>query len=252
MEYLRWGRETKGLHGTVRKVLRGGEVKWTNEATGRTIEIYNEDCMPALAKMRENEFDLAIVDPPYGIGMAGTLGKASKKTKGFSFKAKEYEKKEWDNEIPTQEYFDKLFRISKNQTIWGANYFTDKIPIIKNYIFWYKKGLSNDNKFNEGELAYLSNGRTRMIDIWWNGFGTINSGEIRTHPTQKPVALYKWLLKNYAKENDRILDTHLGSGSIAIACWEMGFDLVGYELDTDYFEATCKRLNDHFNQQSLF
>ena len=216
------------------------------------INIYNKDCLEALKEMQDNEFDLAIVDPPYGIGMDGTLGKASKKTKGFSFKAKEYDKKEWDNTTPSQEYFDELFRVSKNQIIWGANYFTDKLPIIKNYVFWYKKGVSNDSKFNEGELAYLSTGRTRMVDIWWNGFGVINSGEKRTHPTQKPVKLYEWLLMNYAKEGDKILDTHLGSGSIAIACHNLGYDLEGYELDKEYYDNALKRLKQHQAQTTLF
>ena len=209
------------------------------------MNITNECNMELMARYEDNHFDLAIVDPPYGIGMAGTLGKASKKTKGFSFKAKEYEQKEWDNETPKQEYFDELFRVSKNQIIWGANYFTDKLPIIKNYIFWYKKGLSKDSKFNEGELAYLSKGRTRMVDIWWNGFGVINSGEKRNHPTQKPVKLYEWLLMNYAKQGGKILDTHLGSGSIALACHNLGYDLTACELDKEYFEASQKRLKQH-------
>ena len=208
--------------------------------------------MELMARYEDNHFDLAIVDPPYGIGMAGTLGKASKKTKGFSFKAKEYEKKEWDNATPNQEYFDELFRVSKNQIIWGANYFTNKLPIIKNYVFWYKKGLSNDSKFNEGELAYLSTGRTRMVDIWWNGFGVINSGEKRTHPTQKPVKLYEWLLMNYAKEGNKILDTHLGSGSIALACHNLKYNLTACELDTEYFNAAMKRLKQHQQQLTIF
>jgi site-specific DNA-methyltransferase (adenine-specific) len=199
--------------------------------------------MELMAKYPDNHFELAIVDPPYGLGMDGTLGKASKKTKGFKFKAKEYQKKDWDNITPPQEYFEELRRVSKNQIIWGANYFTDKLPIIKNYIFWYKKGQSVDCKFNEGEMAYLSKGRTRMIDIWWNGFGVINSGEERIHPTQKPVRLYEWLLANYAKEGDKILDTHLGSGSSRIACRNLKFDFVGCELDKDYFDAAEFRLS---------
>jgi site-specific DNA-methyltransferase (adenine-specific) len=223
------------------------------EFKGRsTIKIYNGDCMEYMKDMKDNQFDLAIVDPPYGLGIAGTLGKASKKTKGFNFKAKEYKKKEWDNETPKQEYFDELKRVSKNQIIWGANYFTDKIPIIKNYIFWYKKGLSNDSKFNEGELAYISTGRTRMVDIWWNGFGVINSGEKRHHPTQKPVKLYEWILDNYAKEGDKILDTHLGSGSIAIACWDLGFDLTAFEIDKDYFNDACNRTELHTRQEQMY
>ena len=214
--------------------------------------ITNECNMELMARYEDNHFDLAIVDPPYGIGMDGTLGKASKKTKGFSFKAKEYKKKEWDKETPSKEYFNELQRVSKNQIIWGANYFTDKLPIIKNYVFWYKKGLSNDCKFNEGELAYISKGRTRMVDIWWNGFGVINSGEKRFHPTQKPVKLYEWLLMNYAKEGDKILDTHLGSGSIALACHNLGFDLTACELDKEYYEASLKRLKEHQSQLVMF
>ena len=222
------------------------------------IKITNEDNMELMSRYEDNHFDLAIVDPPYGIGMAGTLGKASNKTKGFSFKAKEYEKKEWDNETPKQEYFDELFRVSKNQIIWGANYFTDKLPIIKNYVFWYKKGLSNDSKFNEGELAYLSKGRTRMVDIWWNGFGVINSGEKRTHPTQKPVKLYEWLLMNYAKEGNKILDTHGGSLSIALAIHNvnskenMNLSLDVCELDEEYFKDGKKRYENHIKQKTIF
>lgn len=216
------------------------------------IKITNEDNMELMARYPDNYFELAIVDPPYGIGADGTLGKASKKTKGFSFKAKEYKSKEWDKETPNQQYFNELFRVSKRQIIWGANYFTDKIPVIKNYVFWYKKGQSVDTKFNEGELAYLSTGRTRMVDIWWNGFGVINSGEERTHPTQKPVKLYEWLLMNYAKEGDKILDTHLGSGSIAIACHNLGFDLTACELDKEYYEAALKRLKQHQAQIRMF
>jgi len=216
------------------------------------IKLHNEDCLIAMRQMKDNQFDLAIVDPPYGIGMDGTLGKASKKTKGFTFKAKEYQQKNWDNETPKKEYFDELFRVSKNQIIWGANYFTDKLPIIKNYVFWYKKGLSKDSKFNEGEFAYLSRGRTRMIDIWWNGFGVINSGEKRTHPTQKPVKLYEWLLDNYAEEGQTILDTHLGSGSIAVACHNRGFDLTGFEIDKEYFDNAKERLRVHQSQLTMF
>ena len=189
-------------------------------------EVFNCCNMELMAKYPDNHFELAIVDPPYGIGMSGTLGKASKKTKGFSFKAKEYKKKDWDNVTPPQEYFDELKRVSKNQIIWGANYFTDKLPIIKNYVFWYKKGQSNDSKFNEGEK--------------------------RLHPTQKPVRLYEWLLANYAKEGDKILDTHGGSMSSVIACLNLGFEITCTELDKDYYEQAKFRINEHQKQQSLF
>lgn len=216
------------------------------------IQIYNEDSLQALRAMQDKQFDLAIVDPPYGIGQDGTIGFATKKTKGFTFNKKEYTRKEWDTEMPPQEYFDELFRVSKNQIVWGANYMKDKLPNLKNFIYWHKKGQSEDTKFNEGELAFVGSGRTRMIDIWWNGFGTINSGEKRFHPTQKPVKLYKWLLANYANKGDKILDTHMGSGSIAVACWDMGFDLTAYEIDKEYFDAACKRLDNHKKQLTLW
>ena len=215
------------------------------------ISIYNEDCLQALKAMADNQFDLAIVDPPYGIGMDGTIGIGIGKEKGFTRK-KEYTKKNWDKEVPSQEYFDELFRVSKNQIVWGANYFTKQLPVIKNYIFWHKKGQSVDDKFNDGEMAFASLGRTRMVDIWWNGVGVINSGENKIHPTQKPVKLYKWLLENYAKKDWKILDTHLGSGSIAIACWDMGYDLTAYEVDKEYFDNACKRLETHKAQLTLW
>ena len=215
------------------------------------INITNEDNMALMSRYPDNYFDLAIVDPPYGIGADGTQGFATKKTKGFTFNKKEYVKKNWDNEIPTSKYFFEVQRVSKNQIIWGANYFIKELPHLKNFIYWHKKGKSKDDKFNDGEVAFVSCGRTKMIDIWWNGFGTINSGEKRHHPTQKPVKLYKWLLMNYAKQGDKILDTHLGSGSIAIACHDLGFDLTACELDTEYYNSAIKRLTDHQKQLKL-
>ncbi len=215
------------------------------------IKLYNADCMEVMKTFKDKQFDLAIVDPPYGIGMDGTVGIGIGKNKGFT-KKKHYEQKKWDKNTPNQEYFDELFRVSKNQIIWGANYFTKQLPVIKNYIFWYKKGQSIDNKFNDGELAYASLGRTRMVDIWWNGVGVINSGEIKIHPTQKPVQLYKWILQNYAKEGDTILDTHFGSLSIGIACHDLKFDLTAIELDKDYYEMAKKRLINHQKQLTLF
>ena len=215
-------------------------------------EVYLEDCIKALKRFNDNHFDLAIVDPPYGIGADGTQGFATKKTKGFTFDKKEYTKKNWDSEIPNDEYFFELQRVSKNQIVWGANYFITKLPHLKNFIYWHKKGQSKDDKFNEGEIAFVSCGRTRMIDIWWNGFGTINSGEKRFHPTQKPVKLYDWLLQNYAKEGDLILDTHLGSGSSRIAAYKGGFNFVGFEIDQEYYEKQEKRFNDFKSQLRLF
>lgn len=217
------------------------------------IKLYNCDCMELLKQTPDNYYSLALVDPPYGINVAdkGTVGVGIGKKKGFTRK-KHYEQKNWDKAVPSQEYFDELFRVSKNQIVWGANYFTKQLPVIKNYIFWHKKGQSVDDKFNDGEMAYVSLGRTRMIDIWWNGVGVINSGETKIHPTQKPVQLYKWLLTNYAKQGDKILDTHFGSLSIGIACHDLGFDLTACELDKDYYEAGKKRLINHQKQLNLF
>ena len=215
------------------------------------IELHNVDCLPFMKQCKDKQFDLAIVDPPYGIGMDGTVGIGIGKKKGFT-KKKHYEQKNWDKAVPSQEYFDELFRISKNQIVWGANYFTKQLPVIKNYIFWHKKGQSVDDKFNDGEMAYVSLGRTRMIDIWWNGVGVINSGETKIHPTQKPVKLYRWLLDTYAKKGDKIFDSHLGSGSIAVACDDMKFDLTSCEIDNDYFVKASKRLDTARRQQTLF
>ena len=226
-------------------------MKPEKEYTGRSnIRMYNCDCMELMRSGKT--WDLAIIDPPYGIGKDGTQGFATKKTKGFTFNKKEYKQKSWDSEIPLDEYFYELQNVSKNQIIWGANYFIEKLPHLKNFVYWHKKGKSEDEKFNEGEIAFVSCGRSRMIDIWWNGFGTINSGEIRTHPTQKPVKLYTWLLTNYAKPGNTILDTHGGSMSIAIACWDLGFDLDICELDSDYFNDAVKRFENHIKQTTLF
>jgi site-specific DNA-methyltransferase (adenine-specific) len=223
------------------------------EYTGRAnIKLINADCMDILPDFKMNEFDLAIVDPPYGRGQDGTIGFANKKTKGFNFNKKEYKQKNWDQDTPSVKYFDYLFNISENQIIWGANYFNNKIPIINNFIYWHKKGLSKDTKFNEGELAYTSIGISRMVDIWWNGFGTINSNENRFHPTQKPVKLYKWILSNYSNQWQTILDTHFGSLSIGIACWDLGFDLVAIEKDSEYFDKAVERFEIHIAQKQLF
>jgi site-specific DNA-methyltransferase (adenine-specific) len=214
--------------------------------------VYNKDCIEGMKEYPDKWFELAIVDPPYGIGADGTQGFATKKTKGFTFTKKEYTKKYWDSEIPSDDYFFELQRVSKNQIVWGGNYFISKLPNLKNFIYWHKKGQSQDDKFNEGELAFVSCGRTRMVNIWWNGFGTINSGEQRIHPTQKPVALYEWLLSNYAKEGDKILDTHVGSGSSRIAAHKGKFDFTGFEIDADYWQAQEKRYKNFASQLTLF
>lgn len=205
-------------------------------------EVYNMDCMEGMAKYPDKYFELAIVDPPYGIGYDGQR-KSTSKHGG----RKEYKFKGWDQSIPDKIYFDELFRISKNQIVWGANYFTKYLPSSMGWIFW-DKGQRICN--SDGELAFTSFDKALRVY-------ELNRCEIQKiggaiHPTQKPVKLYKWLLTNYAKPGDRILDTHLGSGSSRIAAYDMGFDFVGYELDKDYFEAQEKRFNDFKQQLKLF
>ena len=197
--------------------------------------------MELMARYEDNHFDLAIIDPPYGIDIQNAGG--SPKNLGF----KKYTKKNWDKETPNQKYFDELKRVSKNQIIWGANYFVEYLSEgTMGWVFWYKgqQGLT----MSDGEIAYTSFQKaTRMINI--NRCQIKIDGAI--HPTQKPIKLYKWLLMNYAKEGDKILDTHLGSGSIAIACYDLGFELTACELDKEYFDAAIKRLNNHKKQLKL-
>jgi len=210
------------------------------------IELYNEDCMELMKRYPDNHFELAIVDPPYGIGEANekrmqSRGKSQKKYKGG----------DWDLSPPAVEYFIELVRVSKNQIIWGANHFIENIPSANSscWIFWDKDGYGD---FADGELAWCSfKTAVRKFKWTWNGFRK-QSHEDRIHPTQKPVALYKWLLTNYAKQGDKILDTHGGSMSIALACHDLGFDLVLSELDKEYFENGKKRLENHRAQWSLF
>jgi len=199
------------------------------------INLYNIDCMKYLATCKDNEFDLAIVDPPYGINYDGANA-----TSGSHGGRKAHEWKGWDKKRPEGDYWDELKRVSKNQIIWGANYFSEHLPPSMGWVFWDKgqRGLT----MSDGELAYTSFYR-RLEVVTINRVELLKDGTI--HPTQKPVKLYEWLLMNYAKKGDRILDTHLGSGSIAIACHNLGYDLVGCELDVDYFKAAEKRLLLH-------
>lgn len=202
------------------------------------IELHNIDCMEYLATCEDNAFELAIVDPPYGIDINMNMGRK----KG---ERKKHEDKLWDKAIPDQNYFIELQRVSQNQIVWGGNYFP--LPLTKAWIFWDKQ-VPDGVSFADGELAWTSFDRTLVkAKLVYSGSRGMDAGG-KIHPTQKPVKLYEWLLMNYAKEGDRILDTHLGSGSIAIACHNLGFDLVGCELDTDYFEAAKKRLQQHQSQ----
>ena len=210
------------------------------------MKITCEDNMELMARYEDNYFDLAIVDPPYGIDRSG---QEETFTKNRKHKRKHHNKKQWDNETPTKEYFNELFRVSKNQIIWGANYFVEYLTKgTMGCVFWYKgqEGLT----MSDGEIAFTSFQKaTRQININ-RGFIAKNGGSI--HPTQKPVKLYEWLLMNYAEEGQKILDTHLGSGSIAIACHNLGYDLTACELDKEYYDAAIKRIEQHKQQIRLF
>tara|TARA_R100001163_G_scaffold64798_1_gene59943 strand:+ start:152 stop:763 length:612 start_codon:yes stop_codon:yes gene_type:complete len=199
------------------------------------VTITNEDNMQLMSRYEDNHFDLAIVDPPYGLGDKTTKGGCNKNTQ---VKFKEHK---WDDEIPTDKYFIELKRVSKNQIIWGGNYF----PFL-----WDKscRGLITWDK-----MVYIPT--MSQVEYAWYSLDKLpqlvkinNNDSNRQHPTQKPVKLYEWLLMNYAKEGDKILDTHLGSGSIAIACHNLGYNLTACELDKEYYEAAIKRINQHKSQ----
>ena len=205
------------------------------------IRYYNEDCMEGMKRYGDKHFSLAICDPPYGIDINMNMGRK----KG---EKKKHKDKKWDASIPDEEYFKELFRISKNQIIWGGNYFP--LPLTKSWIFW-DKDVPDGVSFADGELAWSSFDKTLVkVKLPYSGFR--GSDTVRIHPTQKPVKLYKWLLRNYAKKGDLILDTHVGSASSLIACYDMGFDAVGFEIDKDYYEASKKRLEKFIAQGRLF
>ena len=196
--------------------------------------------MKLMARYEDNYFDLAIVDPPYGIGDKFKGGNSGK----MNFN--EVVEKGWDNETPSKEYFNELKRVSKNQIIWGGNYFLDNLGNTRCFICWDKK-ISEDFTLAMAELAWTSFDKLAKI---FRMSVPKTGGKI--HPTQKPVKLYEWLLMNYAKEGDKILDTHLGSGSIALACHNLNFDLTACELDTEYYNDAMKRLKQHQQQLTMF
>ena len=205
--------------------------------------------MDLMARYPDGHFDLAIVDPPYGIGESIKKRDNTTSDKWKSPYKKIHNPKNWDKQPPNETYFLELFRVSKNQIIWGANHFGN-MPPSSCWIVWDKKNGESD--FSDCELAYASfDSGVRKFEWLWNGFQK-QQPETRIHPTQKPVALYKWLLHNYAKPGDKILDTHLGSGSIAIACHDYGFDLTACELDKEYFDAAMKRIAAHTAQMKMF
>ena len=194
-------------------------------------QFYNMDCMEGMKQFPDKYFELAIVDPPYGIGINHNMGRR----KGD--KHSDYKKVNWDNEIPTAKYFKELYRVSQNQIIWGANYYS--MPPTKSFIVWRKPHISEQMSFSMLEYAWSSFDKTAKE---WIG---MSNEEDRIHPTQKPVALYKWLLMNYAKQGDKILDTHVGSASSLLACYDLGFEYMGFEIDKDYFEMAQKRIEEN-------
>jgi site-specific DNA-methyltransferase (adenine-specific) len=208
------------------------------------LNITNEDNMELMARYPDNYFDLAIVDPPYGnidaIGLTDNKknGKQATKRKGYRL---------FENIAPDNEYYLELERVSKNQIVWGGNF----LGLCGGVVVWQKNGTA----FGEAEIAICSTHKSvKVFEYTWNGMiqGDMKNKEVRIHPTQKPVALYKWILDKYAKQGDKILDTHLGSGSIAIACHDYGFDLTACELDKEYFDLAQKRINQHVAQLKLF
>ena len=206
------------------------------------MNITNEDNMLLMARYPDNYFDLAIVDPPYGINWMKQIENPNIKANW-----KKYNKKEWDNSIPTKKYFIELSRVSKNQIIWGGNYMTEYLKTSPCWIIWDKMQEFTGAVFEMAWTSFLSPAKAfRMSRV--EAYTTDN----KIHPTQKPVALYKWILDKYAKQGDKILDTHLGSGSIAIACHDYGFDLTACELDKEYYDKAMQRINNHISQQKLF
>ncbi len=206
-------------------------------------KVYNMDCIEYLKNIPDGYFSLSIVDPPYGIGAGSKkfINRTSKTVKSY------YKENDWDTERPALEFFTELKRVSKNQIVWGGNYFADLLGAFRCFIFWDKT--IHGNSYADGEMAWTSfDGVARY---YRKNIAQVNS-EGRIHPTQKPVKLYEWLLINYAKEGDKILDTHLGSQSSRIASYNLGFEFYGTELDREYFDQGCKRFDQHKAQLTLF
>lgn len=212
--------------------------------------VFNMDCMEYMKDIPDKFFELAIVDPNYGIGEDGKSNHSRSKLA----KAKKYTSKNWDNQSVSKDVLSEIIRISKNQIIWGANHFISKIPFDSScWIIWDK--VNGESDFADAELAWTSfETAARVFTFRWAGMlqHDMKNKEFRIHPTQKPIKLYEWLLINYAKEGDKILDTHLGSGSSRIAAYNLGFDFTGLELDQEYFNDSVKRFDQHKKQLTLF
>jgi len=215
------------------------------------FSFYNGDCMELLKQTPDKYYDLCIVDPPYNIASQQKRGVGSRIDKSGKMN-------NWNNETPSPEYFDELFRVSKNQIIWGGNYFTDMLPVSSGWVSWKKRDVKLD--FNQLELAWTSNLKMSFIDVLWSGYWQpdMKNKQQRIHPTEKPTQLYDNLLYMYAKPDFKILDTHLGSGSIALAIDKankldnMNLEFVGIELDEEYFDASLKRFRLNHCQTTIF
>lgn len=205
------------------------------------ITLIHGDCMEYLAGLEDKAFELAVVDPPYGVGAENHAGKAEN---GWH----QWEKKEWDKSIPSADYFGEIRRASKNQIVFGGNYMTEHLPPSMGWIFWDKG--QRDFSLADGELAWTS--FRKALRVFEMSRGACLAEGKRQHPTQKPVKLYQWIYANYAKPTDRILDTHLGSGSSAIAAHYSGLEFVGIELDADYYAAAVERFKRETAQEALF
>ena len=206
------------------------------------LDLRNCDCMELMSQFPDGHFDLAIVDPPYGIDWMNQIQNPNTKANWNV-----YENKEWDKSIPTKEYWDELFRVSKNQIVWGGNYMINYLYPSPCWIIWDKMQEFSGAVFEMAWTSFKSPAKAfRMSRV------EAYANQVKIHPTQKPAQLYKWILNNYAKEGNKILDTHLGSGSIAIACHDYKFDLVASEIDKEYYEATMKRVSNHLAQTVLF
>lgn len=219
------------------------------------INFYNIDCIEFMKTKPDGFYDLAIVDPPYGIGASSKnfIRQGKQTGKSMAVSGTKYTAKDWDNCVPDKIYFDELRRVSKNQIVWGGNYFASSLPNSSCWLIWDK--VTGDNLYADAELAWTSFDKAVRKFTWmWKGMFQQNmkDKEERIHPTQKPKDLYRWLLQNYAKQGNKILDTHGGSMSIAIACDMEGFELDICEIDAEYFEAGKKRYNEYKQQLRLF
>ena len=223
------------------------------------IDLIHADCMEVLRNTPDLAYDIVIADPPYGINASKTMIKSSsnpKKRNDKGFIGKKYHAaKDWDSAAPGAEWFEQIRRVSKHQIIFGANYFPQHLPPSKGWVYWRKNGMNKNPLFSDGELVYTSfaTNRLREFDYPWIGLGYINNPqkEKKIHPTQKPVALYLWLLQEYTDYDWKILDTHLGSGSSAIAADMLNMDFVGIEKDADFYAAALARLKEHQSQLTL-